>query len=195
MNFRRELETFHLRRSADAWNLGGQISRAPGGAQVYAVDADGNPLDGIIARRLRDFRFDSVLRRALQTGKPLTPEQIDRMVAAYARKYRRYRAQMIARTEAIRATNAGNFLGWQQAAETGVVPQHLVFKRWLVAPDERLCPTCRGIADRVNGQNNGWGIPLNVPFDGALLYPPAHPACRCTVLYRLVEPDMVGLRA
>lgn len=194
LNFRRELETFHARKTAAGWNLGAKISRAPGGAQTFAVDPDGNPLDGIMERRLRDFRFDRTLANAMKTGKPLKPEQIDKMVEAYQRKYLQYRSQTIARTEAIRSLNAGQHLAWEQAVEQGVVKADLIRRRWVVAKDERTCPTCRPIP-RMNQGDEGFGIGVNHEFQtpvGPLRLPPAHPNCRCTVFTRVIEPEMVG---
>lgn len=192
--FRAELETFHQRKSAGSWNLGGKISRAAGGAQTMEVDAEGNPLDGIFSRRLRDYRYDGVLQRAIAQRKPLTPEQIDRMVAAYERKYLRYRSETIARTEALRAANEGNRLAWEQAAEQGKVQAALVRRRWIVAKDERACPVCRPIP-RLNAGDEGFGIPPGQSFQtpkGAVAVPPAHPNCRCVVFTRAIEPSMVG---
>ncbi|CAB4179970.1 Phage head morphogenesis domain containing protein [uncultured Caudovirales phage] len=188
--FRKELETFHLRNSADAWGLGNKISRAPGGAQVFKPSADGSPKDGIDERRLRDFRYDGQLKAALNNGKPLTQAQIDKMVAAYARKYRQFRSQMIARTEAIRATNVGVQDAWRQAIEAGKVPEALVRREWIVSPDERTCDFC----DSIPGMNPKRGVQFAEPFGtptGPLFLPPAHPNCRCTVFLRMWEPEQL----
>lgn len=179
--FRKELETFHTRSSAKGWNLGGKISRA-NGRQVFAIDADGNPIDGIVERRLRDFRFDGSLKRAMASGKPLTPSQIDKMVAAYARKYRRYRSEMIARTEAIRTTNVGVQDAWRQAIEDGKIDESTVVRRWIVTKDERLCPICSPIPS-LNKEGVGMGEAFATPA-GPVMLPPVHPACRCTVFIR-----------
>ncbi|HEY6965883.1 MAG TPA: phage minor head protein [Burkholderiales bacterium] len=189
-NFRAELEGFHLKDSADAWGLGRKISRAPGGAQVFVPGKDGTPKDGIDLRRLRDFRFDGQLKQALDSGKALTQAQIDKMVDAYARKYRQFRAQMIARTESIRATNVGVQDAWRQAIEAGKVPETLVRRRWLVSPDERTCDVC----DSIPGMNPDRGVGFAEPFatpNGPLFLPPAHPNCRCTVFLRVWEPSQL----
>lgn len=183
-SFRAELEQFHTKRSAGAWNLGAKISRAPGGAQVFAIGPDGKPLDGITARRLRDFRYDKTLARALETGKPLTAEQIDKMVAAYERKYLKHRAETIARTEALRALHVGAQAQWQQAVEAGTVGADKVRRKWLVARDERTCPVCSPIP-----KMNPDGVGLDEPFDtpqGKANLPPIHPDCRCTVSYTIL---------
>ena len=183
-NFRRELETFHERSSASGWNLGGQKSKAPGGAGVMAIDDNGNPVDGIQNRRLRDFRFDGQLKRAMATGKPLTPEQIDKMVGRYQERLIAHRAETIARTEALRAVNAGNHLAWKQAIDTGAVVADEVRKFWHTAGDERVRLTHR----RIPKMNEG-GVGIDELFDtpkGGVLYPPLGPNCRCVVIYRVI---------
>ena len=185
-NYRKQLETFHERRSADTWGLGRKIDRV-NQTQVFRPDADGTPLDGIDQRRLRDFRYDNQLRAAMQTGKPLSKAQIDKMVGAYERKYLAYRARTIARTEALRTTNIGVQDAWQQAIDKGTVSEALVRKRWIVARDERLCAVCGPIPK----MNPKVGVPHSQPFktpDGPTMLPPIHPNCRCTVSYRVYEP-------
>jgi hypothetical protein len=190
-NFKKELQTFHLRRSADGWNLGGKISRAPGGAQVYALDEDGQLKDGILERRLRDFRYDGQLKRAMQQGKPLTAAQIDKMVDAYARKYLKHRSETIARTEALRATNFGVQDAWRQAIQQGVVPEANVRRQWVVSKDERLCSLCAPVPKLNPKLGVTFGQPFNTP-KGAQMLPPLHPNCRCTVWIRPFEPEQLA---
>jgi hypothetical protein len=188
-NYRKELETFHLKRSAGSWGLGNKIDQV-NGTQVLRPGEDGGPLDGIGQRRLRDFRYDGQLKRALESGKPLKPEQIDKMVAAYQRKYLAYRSRTIARTEAIRTTNMGIQDAWQQALDKGVVKEDLTRKKWIVSADERLCQVCGPIP----GLNPPKGIKHQQSFitpDGPQMLPPMHPNCRCTVFYRVYEPQQL----
>lgn len=187
-NFRKELEGFHNRASADGFNLGAKIDRV-NGAQVFKPGDDGSPKDGITERRLRDFRYDGQLNRAMTTGKALAPAQIDKMVAAYARKYRKFRAQMIARTEAMRALNMGTQDAFRQAAEAGKVQEHLIRRFWRVASDERTCDICEPIPDM-----NSEGVTLAGPFatpEGGTFLPPMHPNCRCHVFIRVLEPQQL----
>lgn len=188
--YRKQLETFHERKSANRMNLGGKISRAPGGAQTFAVDASGKPVDGILDRRLRDFRYDSQLQRAMTTGKALTPAQIDKMVEGYARKYRRYRSEMIARTESMRALNAGVLESWKQAVDQGLVQENLLRKQWIVAKDERTCPICRPMP-ALNRGAEGFGIRVTEQFNTGngygVMLPGLHPGCRCVVFIRMIE--------
>lgn len=191
--FRKELETFHLKRSADGWNLGGKISRAPGGAQVYALNAAGDgPKDGINERRLRDFRFDGQLIKAMTSKKKLSKEQIDKMVTAYTRKFLKYRAETIAATEAMRATNAGVQESWRQMIESGKIAESLVRRQWIVAKDERTCPTCKPIPSMNPKEGVGFGVPFATPVGPIMLPPGTHPRCRCTVFIRFYEPSQIA---
>ncbi len=189
-NYRTQLETFHTRRSADSFGLGNSVSRV-NGTQVLALNPDGTPKDGINQRRLRDFRYDGQLKRAMETSKPLPKAQIDKMVAAYERKYLAYRARTIARTEATRANNIGIQEGWQQALEKGVVTEELTRKQWIVARDERLCEVCGPIPKMNPKKGVKHGQPFLTP-DGPVTLPPIHPNCRCTIVYRQYEPSQLA---
>lgn len=184
-NFRNELMTFHERRGAADWNLGGKISRAPGGAQTFAIGPDGKPLDQIQSRRLRDFRYDSVLQRAMQTGQPLTPQQIDRMVDAYQKKYLRYRSETIARTESLRASNIGADATWRQAIQSGTIKEHWLRRFWVLGRDDRTCLTCRGVHN-ANPEGRAFDEPFITPYGEQIRHPPLHPGCRCVVTIRAV---------
>jgi hypothetical protein len=189
-NFRTELETFHQRRNGGGYRLGAEIDRR-NGFQVLRPDADGAPRDGITERRLRDFRYDGVLRRAAEKSIPLRPDQVNRMVEAYRRKYLAFRARTIARTEALRTTNVGIQDAWRQAIESGSVPETLTRRMWVVARDERLCSVCAPIP----GMNPRRGVRFDEAFAtpiGPWNLPPIHPNCRCSVSIRQWEPAQLS---
>lgn len=188
-NYRKELESFHLKSGAKAYGLGNKIDRV-NGRQVFKPSEDGTPKDGIDARRLRDFRYDGKLKAAMQSGKPIPAAQIDKMVEAYARKYRQFRSQTIARTEALRSTNFGVQDAWRQIIEQGAAPEALVRRQWIVAKDERLCEVC----GPVPSMNPKKGVPFGQAFstpNGPYMLPPLHPNCRCTVFIRRYEPEQL----
>lgn len=85
------------------------------------------------------------------------------------------RAETIARTETIRASNQGQQLAWDQAVEEGLLTGDEK-QTWIVTPDDRLCPIC----EPLDGQTVALGAQFAV--DGDFIdSPPAHPNCRCTV--------------
>jgi SPP1 gp7 family putative phage head morphogenesis protein len=133
-----------------------------------------------LSRGLRDRRFDPTLRRALDEDIILSKDQIERMSQRYYERYLKHRAEVIARTEAIRASVEGQQELWRQGADQGVIPQN-VLRRWVTAADERVCPICGPL----HGEKTG----LEESFDG-FFAPPAHPMCRCAVV--LEFPRRVG---
>lgn len=126
-----------------------------------------------LARGLRDRRFDATIRR----GDALGDDQIERMVERYAARYRAFRAERIAHTEALRAANEGRAAGYQQYAE--ITGRGDEFRRfWLTAADELVCRICEPIPAM-----NPDGVRLNELYATALGpqdRPPIHPLCRCT---------------
>lgn len=185
-NYRRELETFHMKRTAGGYNLGAKIDRV-NNRQVFKPDEDGTAKDGIDQRRLRDFRFDGKLQAAMKSGVALKPEVIDKMVAGYERKYLRHRSETIARTEALRAVNFGVQDAWRQAIETGKASETLVRRRWVLAKDERTCEVCGAVPK----MNHKLGVAFDQPFStpkGPVMLPPLHPNCRCSIFIRAYEP-------
>lgn len=141
-------------------------------------------LDGLaVQRALRDKRFDRTVLRAIREDHPLTKAQIDDMVERYRERYLKHRAETIARSESIRAANAGAYQAIRQAAARGDVPAEAVRRYWVVAPGERTCPICRAIP-KLNPNGVGLMQMFKTPV-GPLLMPIAHPSCRCTTAVRL----------
>lgn len=136
-----------------------------------------------LTRDLRDRRFDRTVARAVDADKPLTADQIDRMVNRYRDNYHRYRAETIARTESTRvASIARREAQLQMVEDTGIDPARIV-RVWNATLDSRT----RDIHASMDGQQVG----LNEPFidgDGNQLMFPADPSapaettinCRCT---------------
>lgn len=140
-----------------------------------------NADQGAIERELRNAEFDDAVQAAIDRGEPLADSAIDELVGDYADNYLEYRADVIARTESLRAANEGLRDGYRQAADRGVFPAEAVTRNWLAAIDERTCPICMSIVE-----NNKDGVGLNDDFqsdDGAVDDPPVHANCRCTVEY------------
>lgn len=190
-SYRKELETFHLKRSAKSWGLGNERSKQSG-LEIMPIDPKtGKPKDGIETRRLRDQRYDGMLKRAMENRKPIPPEKIDTMVDRYQERMIQNRARTIARSESLRATNVGVHEAWRQAIAERKVDGGLVRKRWVLSRDERTCVICTGIYKAQPKR----GIPLEDSFANPnglpLKAPIAHPNCRCTTTVRLYEPEQL----
>lgn len=103
-----------------------------------------------------------------------TPAQIDRAVANYTSRLRQARALRIARTELAFASSRGQRDAIEQAQREGYVGQDVV-REWSAADDEVTCPVC--------GDLDGMTAAMGERFPGDVDDPPAHPNCRCVVVY------------
>lgn len=90
----------------------------------------------------------------------------------YADRKLRERAETIARTEIMRASNAGQRAVWMMAIEQGLLPPR-ARRRWTVTPDDRLCQACAAL----DGEEREMGESFPDTFD-----PPLHPSCRCVTV-------------
>jgi uncharacterized protein with gpF-like domain len=122
--------------------------------------------------------------RARLTAEGRKASSIARQVHAATRRALRLRAESIARTESISAAAMGQDQLWYQAAQQGLLDRARFRRVWIVTPDDRLC---QRICGPIPGMNPG-GVPLGVPFQtpsGPIMYPAAHPMCRCAVSGRM----------
>ena len=127
------------------------------------------PLIGLHSRQaqaVRTFRARLVL-----SG--LRADLADARAERYAAKLLRQRSYLIARTETIRALSAGQQAAWRTARDAGRIPKTSL-QRWSVVGDDRLCPICIALS--------GVKRKIGQQFPGGISHPPAHPACRCTLV-------------
>jgi len=85
------------------------------------------------------------------------------------------RADVIARTESMRAANEGQQQLWAQAEEAGLLTGNEK-QEWIVTPDDKLCPICEPLDGEQVGLDESFDVD-GEEIDG----PPAHPNCRCVV--------------
>ncbi|WEX10289.1 hypothetical protein [Chelativorans sp. AA-79] len=142
---------------------------------------------------LRDRRFDPTLQRARREDKPLTPEQIDRMVERYRQRYIAFRAETIAITETGNAISAARQEGFDQITEQIGIPDDQIEREWRVNRDgrERWSHGHMQVS-RVQGREapfiTGNGVKMMRPHD------PKGPAserirCRCNQIFRIRKPE------
>jgi hypothetical protein len=137
---------------------------------------------GALKRELRDRRFDRTIAKALREGKPLPQATIDKMLRSYRNKALQYRAETIARTEALRALHQSQIEAFRQAIAAGQVNEAAVLKVWHSAADERVRHTHRIL----HGQAVGFEDDFISPSGAHLGFPgdPKAPGsetimCRC----------------
>lgn len=99
----------------------------------------------------------------------------ERLVDDYVDKSLRYRENMIARTESIRAVNLGQIELWDQAADAGLYDRGRMRKVWVVTLDDMTCPWCT----EMSGQYVEVDQNFQSPEFGSVESPPLHPHCRC----------------
>lgn len=150
---------------------------------------------GALSRRLHDHRFlpkGSRARREFLSGeRPLTPEQVDRMVGRYRERYVRYRSEVVARTEALRAVHSGNEEMYRQAIDAGQVALGQLRRTWVSARDERVRGSHAHLNGEVRGMDETWvGTFGELRFPGDPDAPPEETVqCRCVLTTRIARPD------
>ena len=147
-------------------------------ADALASDSPTDALD----YNLRDARFDAALQRAEDSGVPLTQDQIDAMTTSYTNRALRFRAEAIARTEAIAALHEAQKQSIQQAVDTGALDPDNVSMIWRTTHDKRTRESHKAMDGQVRKMGEmfitGDGNELEFPGD------PNGPAeevinCRC----------------
>ena len=115
--------------------------------------------------------------------KGVTPKRAQEMSLRYAAKQHRYRGYNIARTELAFAYNQGSYEGTKQAQAAGYMGE--VIKVWCTADDERRCPVCKKLEGVEIAMDEDFDFQTKLEGRNATIrrVPPAHPSCRCAVMY------------
>lgn len=159
--------------------------------QLTAVQNFRNALEAnsaaALSRELRDRRFDRTIRNAINSGTPLSTQQIGRMVDRYRDRYLIFRSETIARTEALRAVHEGAELMYEQAIEEGALAPDALERTWVTAGDGRV----RDTHGPLNNTTQNFGEAFITPAGNRLRYPgdgqaPASETvkCRCVLTTR-----------
>ena len=160
-------DEIELRAAADPKAF--QFDKASEHAKDWASEHAAELIEGI-SSTTRDHIQDAV--EAAFEDQFTVDELADRINEALGDEAR---ADVIARTETMRASNEGQREAWDQAVEDGLLTGDEK-QEWIVTPDDRLCPIC----EPLDGEQVTLGEKFNVngeDLDG----PPAHPNCRCTL--------------
>lgn len=158
----------------------------------YAAELASDAPGAALARELRDARFDAAVRRAVASGEPIPADLRARMVTAYKNRALRFRAEALARTEAMTALHTAQDEAIRQAIEAGAVDQTALSFAWRTARDNRVRDTHKSM----EGQTRPYGVPFRTGAGIPIRFPgdPAAPAaerigCRC---YREVAVDFLA---
>lgn len=141
-----------------------------------------------LSRELTDGRADRAVAAAQRAGRDLTSDQIDKMVEQYRQNWVRFRAETIARTEALRVAHQGTEELFRQAIDNGDVDADELVRTWHHTSSGHP----RATHAEMNGQERGIGEPFTSGSGATLLYPgdPDAPPgdtinCRCCVSIEL----------
>jgi hypothetical protein len=140
------------------------------------------------ARNLRPYLgLNAPQARALARFEASFETPSPKLVERRAAKLLRERAEMIARTELIQASNMGQQITWTTAADQGLIPR-TAYKEWIATGDDRTCPICMNMDGTRVPYNESYTVTTRFDSQGAALAtaasvtPPAHPRCRCAMV-------------
>lgn len=130
-------------------------------ARNYARElATGDP--AALTRKMRDTRFDAIIRRAIAEKRGLTKAEALPIFRAYLHRALRVRAETIARTEMLAAFHASQQESYQQAIDAGQLTEAQVTKTWVSMRDDRV---------RFTHDEHGGLDGTTVPFSGVFISP------------------------
>lgn len=151
----------------------------------YRMALESGQYSDAMGRALADGRYDRTLRGRRT---PLSDDQIDSMVENYRGRWRAYRAETIARTQALSAMHEGSDELYRQAVASGELLDGELECTWSAAMDARTRDSHRAM----NGQRQPFGMPFISGNGVSLRYPgdPNAPAkesvnCRCVKQTRM----------
>lgn len=118
-------------------------------------------------RALRDKRFDRTVQAAIDSGKPLPADVVEKLVLRYKDNALKYRGEMIGRTEAMQSLNASEYEATLQAVDLGATKAGDVQREWDSAHDNRVRWSHRVL----NGQKVGLSQPFVSPSGARMMHP------------------------
>lgn len=130
--------------------------------------------DGALLERFQTAQFERLLSEGKTIGQAAQVSQM--LTEKLGVKKLAARANLIARTELVIASNQGRYAGWKALDSTGQIDPRSV-KEWVAAPT--ACPLCLAL--------HGQLAPWQGTFPNGLEMPPDHPACRCSAV--ILPPD------
>lgn len=118
-------------------------------------------------RTLRNAKFDSIVRKAIDSKTPLDQPTIDKLITLYKSSLLKSRGNAIARTETIQSLNRAQHEALSQASDMGAVKQKDIQRVWDTAGDDRVRETHR----EMDGQSVGLDDPFKTPDGYSLMFP------------------------
>lgn len=158
-----------IREAVVAGIQAGKTNAGRRGQPIAGIAKDIHPLIGLTTQQAATLGNYRTQLEAQATPQP----QVDKLVAKKAAELLRGRAELIAKTEGIKAMNQGQYFTWQQAVADKTLNDSYTRRIWVTYGDERVCPVCAGLSTQT--------VKMDEPFidmNGTpLMTPGAHPAC------------------
>jgi hypothetical protein len=152
-----------------------------GGLAPHTIAREVKQVLGLTPRQQRSL--DVLKQRLQKQGVP--PGEIQRQVRDATTRGLAQRAKMIAEYQALTLAHEGAHEATVQAVTRGAMAPEQVRRRWVITAG-----ACATICVPIAGMNPPEGVGLYEAFEtpvGPLLYPPAHPACKCSVSTNVVR--------
>ncbi len=155
-----------------------------GHVSSYRRALESGDWDNALGRQLSDARSDRTIRRIRSSRGVLTGEQVDVMTERYRKNYVTFRAETIARTEALRAANDGTRELFKQAVERSDILASELETTWCAGPATKHA---RDSHQHLDNKSVAYGEDFKLP-GGVRMTGPGDPRggvknnanCRCT---------------
>jgi len=177
------------RRTGGVLGLPGNMAQYVATARLQLLSGDPDEMRKYFSRTRRDRRFDGIVRRALEAGKPVATADVEKIAGRYSDRLLKTHVEMLVRTAATESFNAGRDQAWEQLVSQGL-DRSKIEKEWRDRADEKVRNSHRhmrgetvilGQAFRTNS-----GALLRYPGDRALGAGYDETAnCRCYLIYHL----------
>lgn len=174
------------RRTGGVVGLTSQQAKWVENARAELLSGEPARMEAYLGRKLRDRRFDSVVRRAIREGRAVPAADVAKIATRYSDRLLKYRGDVIARTESLTALSYGQDESVAQLIDaSGLRPDQIV-REWNSARDHRT----RDTHVAMNGQKvradgvfvSPMGARLRFPRDQSLGAPASETiSCRCWV--------------
>lgn len=181
------------RREGGVIGLNGPQGEAVANALKNLRSGDPELMNKYLQNKRRDRRYDGVVKRAMEAGKPVPKKDLHNIIRRYEARLLQTRGETVGRTEAMEAVNAGKQQSIQQQIESGALGEgKTAVKKWLTNVD--------GDTRQDHIDMNGETVPVDEPFvlpDGSRMMHPGDSSlgaaageiinCRCSVSYEVVD--------
>lgn len=177
------------RRTGGVLGLPGNMAQYVVNARQQLLSGDPDEMRKYFSRTRRDRRFDGIVRRALEAGKPVAAADVDKIAGRYSERLLKTHVEMLTRTAAAESFNAGRDQAWEQLVAQGI-DRAKIEKEWRDRADEKVRNSHRHMRGQIVilGQafRTNSGALLRYPGDSSLGAGYDETAnCRCYIIYHL----------